>query len=340
MLNRRHFLVATAASSLGLVARAGEQRIRDIRTLSRLPETDAEIKTLHDQSRAFSAELLPEDQPFEVKSFAPFLTKSDEIASAKRLPNTCTRRHVLSVGLEMMKDDESQLPILSRDPILAYLKSHFVSIQARVYREPVSQGLYLGPRCLAATKTFIAGTLTQPFSPTVAESVNNIRSLGLWLPEGMKPTPLNLRTLVLVYKNQLSLADGPNTVAKTNYEYLFIRAREASPDQLELNAFATTDQRKRFHWLNPAELPGNPSGCSVRGSVHFTEFSHQGLYPKSAVIRRSLMNSQKTFDWESVDKYARQMHSKPAMETVSEVLDAVIAGDLRESAADANEFRR
>ncbi len=334
MLDRRHFLLtAVAAASFSSLARAVEPRIRDTRTISVLPQTIAEIKELHERSRGYSAELLPEDEPFEVKSFTPFLTARDEFEAKKRLPNTCSRRHALSVGLEILNDDQKQLPILSRDQILSYLKSHFVSVQVRIYREPVTRALYLGPRCLAATRSFQGTPLTKAFSPTVAESVNNIRSLGLLLPDRLQPTPAHLRTLVLVHKNELSGGTKGVAPAKSNYEYLFIRAREAEPDRLELHAFATSDERTRFHWLKPAESPMMPTDCSVRGAVHFTEYSHQGLYPKSAVIRRSLITGQKSFPWETVEAYSKKVFGNPAMGQITEILDAIITGDFEKTDA-------
>jgi hypothetical protein len=331
MLNRRHFLIAAAGSSIGVSARAAsEPLIRDVRTISSIPKSSGEIKDQYDRSKAFSAELLPEDEPLEIKSFAPFLTKSDELEARKKVPNACSRRHVMSVGLEMLNDDQKHLPFLSREQILAYLKQHFVSIQARVYREPVSRALYLGSRCLAATRAFRGATMTKPFSPTVAESVSNIRSLGLLLPERTPSIAANLRTLVMVHKNQLSQEGAGLPVAKVNYELVFIRAREIKPDQLELHAFATTDERTRFHWLKPAESPAIPSDCSVRGAVFFTEYSHQGLYPKSAVIRRSLIVGQKSYPWEKVDKYARRTFNLPAMDSMNQVLDSIITGEFKD----------
>ncbi|MDB5348567.1 MAG: hypothetical protein JWP89_6944 [Schlesneria sp.] len=328
MLRRRHFLLAAGALFVR-TATAAESRIRDLRTLSVVPNTVDEIKRMYDQSRDFSAELIQEEEPLEVKTFAPFLTKLDEIEAKKKgLPNASTRRHVLSVGLEMMTDDQKQLPMLSRNQILGYLKEHFVSIQARVYRDPISRGLYLGPRCLAATRSMRSSNLTLSFTGTVAESVGNIRSFGLLLPERTPPTPSNLRTLVLVHRNQLQGA-----VPKTNYEYLFIRAHASGPDQLELHAFATSDERTKLHWLNPAMNPKLPSDCSVRGAVAFTEYSQQGLYPKNAVVRRTLTTGKKSFAWDSVEKHARESFGRPAMDSITQILDAIIAGEIQESKA-------
>jgi hypothetical protein len=336
MLQRRHFLFGAAACSVGLVAQSAEIRIRGLRTISALPQAASEIKELHERARSYSAELLPEGEPFEIKSFTPFLTKLDEIEAQKRLPNTSSRRHALSVGLEMMTDDQKQLPTLSRDQILSYLKSHFVSVQARIYREPLSRVLYLGPRCLALTSSFQSGAITKVFSPTVAQSLDNTRSLGLLLPKHLSPTPSNLRTLVLVHKNQLNQDNTRDAETKTNYEYLFIRARAAGPDQLELNVFATSDERTKLHWLKRAQSPTGPSDCSVRGAVHFTEYSQLGLYPKSAVTRRSLITGKASFTWAEIDMYSQTAFRLPAFECITEVLDAIIDGELKHT--DASSF--
>ena len=316
---------------------AAEVPVRDIKVITTLPRSSNEIKALHDAAGNYAAELLPEDQPYEITTFVPYLTKTDELEAKekKRRLDTCTRRHALSVGLEMTNDDQKQLPTLSGGQILSYLKKHFVSIQARVYRDPITKTLYLGSRCLASTRMFHGATMTQAFSPTVAESVNNMRSLGLLVPSGTPKTPSNLRTLVLVHKNQLSQEGTRNAAGKTNYEYLFIRGRDVSGSdegkRLELNAFATSDERTKFHWLKSAASPSAPSECSVRGAVHFTEYSHQGLYPKSAVIRRSLITSHKTFAWDDLERQSRELFGQSVLDCVPQIIDAILSDKIKES---------
>ncbi|WP_010583517.1 hypothetical protein [Schlesneria paludicola] len=335
-LHRRQFLHGMAASSIGIVAQAAEPRassaeprIRDIRTISALPLQVTELKSAHDRAGNYTAELLPEGEAFEIKSFTPFLTKRDEIEATNKRTDTCTRRHALSVGLEVLNDDQKHLPVLSREQILSYLKSHYVTVQVRIYREPVTRALYLGPRCLAATRAFVGNTLSQAFSPTVAESLNNMRSLGLMLPVRAKATPANLRTLVIAHKNEIS-SSTRGALAKTIYELMFIRAHEAGPDHLELYVFATSDERTRLHLVKSAEKPMIPADCSVRGAVHFTEYSHGGVYPKKAVTRRSTVSSLKTFAWHDIESFSRKRFDRAAIEDIAPVLDAIISGDLKQ----------
>jgi hypothetical protein len=300
-----------------------------VKTIAVLPANSDEIRNLHDQAKGYAAELLAENEPFEIKSFTPFITKNDQLEMERKLPNASSRRHAFSVGLEMLNDDKKDLPRLSSEQILAYLRTHFVSIQARIYREPVSRSLYLGPRCFAATHAFQDFTLSKAFFPTVAESVNNFRSLGLLVQKREAPTPSNLRTLVLVHKNHLSVEGGPSSTAKTNFEYLFIRGQDARQDELKLHSFATSDERTKLNWLKPGNSPTRSSDCSIRGAIRFTEFSNQGLYPKSAVVRRSLISGLKTLPWEFVDKFSRKTSGQPALENIPRVLDAIISGELQ-----------
>lgn len=329
MLTRRTFLVTTAWAASSIRLNAAETRIRDIKTISALPHTSIEMKEIHDRSGSYGAELLPEDEAFETKGFAPFLTKRDETEARAKLPNTSIRRHAFSVGLEVMAEDQKSLPLLSREQILSYLKSHFVTIQARIYRDPISRELYLGPRCLAATKSFRDGVLTKPFNPTVAQSIGNTRSAGLLLPKNVPPTPTNLRTLVLIHKNQISEERTKFARAKTTYEYVFIRASEAGPDTLTLHAFATSDERTKFHWLTRGESPSTPRTCSIRAAVHFTEYSHQGLVPKATIVRKSMILGQKDFAWSDVENFSKEEFNESPYEKMPEIMDAIISGKLK-----------
>lgn len=334
-LHRRQFLQGMAAGSIGIAthfvaprADSAEPRVRDIRTISGLPLQVSDLKAAHDRSGGFAAELLPEGEAFEITKFTPYLTKRDEQEATNKRTDTCTRRHALSVGLEVLVDDQKHLPVLSREQILSYLKSHFVTVQVRVYREPISRALYLGPRCLAATRSFVGNPLSQAFSPTVAESLVNMRSLGLMLPVRAKATPENLRTLVIAHKNEIS-SGTRSSLAKTTYELMFVRAHEAGPDRLELHVFATSDERTRLHLVKSAEKPTIPADCSVRGAVHFTEYSHGGVYPKKAVTRRSTVTSLKTFAWSDIESFSRKRFDRPVTEDIAPVLDAIISGDLK-----------
>ena len=326
MITRRTFLASSALAATGIHVHAAESRIRDIKTIASLPRSSIEMKEVHDRSSGYAAELLPEDEAFETKGFAPYLTKSDEIAARVKLPNTSIRRHALSVGLEVLTEDQKHLPLLSREQILSYLKSNFVTIQARIYRDPISRELYLGHRCLAATKSFRDGNMTKPFNPTVAQSIANTRSAGLLLPKGTPPTPSNLRTLVLIHKNQISEERTKTALPKTTYEYVFIRALDAGPDRLDLHAFATTDERTKFHWLFRGDAPTTPRTCSIRAAVHFTEYSHQGLVPKSTVVRRSMILGQKDYAWADLESFSESEFGLSPYEKMPEIIDAIISG--------------
>ena len=71
-------------------------------------------------------------------------------------------------------------------------------------RDLDSGEFYLHHRPLAATATFSGVPLiSRSFTDLASDSVQNMRSLGLLVAAGDKPSPESYRTLVLVHKSMM-----------------------------------------------------------------------------------------------------------------------------------------
>ncbi|MEZ6103016.1 MAG: hypothetical protein R3E01_29080 [Pirellulaceae bacterium] len=311
----------------------------ELRVIHQLPESPLEIATLHERNRVNNCELISEDEPVELTSFTPYLTARDERMASVRAPIPSTRQELFTVGLEMMRSDHATLPTVSRRQILSYMGEHYVSVQARVQRDPASGQLFLHHRPLAATVRYRGASITQPFHQAVTTSVQEMHSLGLYLPEGADVTAENLRTLVMTHRNiQLETLATLTDLrrARPDYEYVFVRARpgRTADDRLETHTFATTEHRTRLHYVSPSNDPIQVAQCGIAGTVVFTEFS-QGVYPVNAVIRKTSVRSRATYPMDSLDAYASsQGWEGRALAHLNETLDAIIDGKVSFDAPD------
>jgi len=176
----------------------------------------------------------------------------------------------------------------------------------------------------AATRKFHGATLTEAFSPTVAESVNNIRSLGLLLPGRAAPTRQICARWFLVHKNQLSQERPSEVLVAKSITNTFLSVR-TNHVPISLTCTPCDVGRNEPGFIAEAvSLTGHPRGLqrSGRGSLH--GYSHQGLYPKSAIIRRTRTLESITLDWDVVEDYSHRKFGEPAIETLIEVMDAII----------------
>ncbi|MCA9266174.1 MAG: hypothetical protein KDA60_20080, partial [Planctomycetales bacterium] len=303
--------------------------VKNIQTLHALPRTRLDIEYAHERNRGNACELISSGEPFQLSDFTPYLTQRDERRGQRETLIPSTRRHVLSVGLDMLKVHHKSLPALSRGQILSYMKNHFVSIQARVQRDPLTHALYLHHRPLAATARYGRSRLTEEFTDAVLSSIREMRSLGIYLEEGVPPTPDQLRTIVMTHKNTQTDDVTKLRYAKPDYEFVFVRARSLKVGEgvgLALHAFATTERRKYLHYLYDSSSPSSPTSCGIKGTVYFTEFT-RGVYPEEAVILRASVRGRKTYSMQELDDYAHQAKpDRDALDQLNLVLDAIIDG--------------
>lgn len=296
-----------------------------IRTVRVLPRSESELSAYHGRNRAEACEPLQSSQPVRLTSYTAYLTYRDTREYATRTPPPTTRRHVLSVGLDMLSTDQRDLPKLTRGRILGYLKENYLSVQARVRKDPDTGTLYLHHRPVAATVRFRGLPLTQDFIDPVAASIKDMRSLGLFLEDGEEPIPKNLRTLVIAHKAVWAVTTNARTTLDPRFEFVLIRARDTGSDQLDLHAFVTIENRTQLHYVRPSEQPLRPDDCCLKATVNFIEFSHAGLYPTVSVTRRTSVKSNATYLVADLDKYAREQGwSGTAFDHLNKTLDAII----------------
>lgn len=301
-----------------------------IKTFSRMPRSITEVAAAHLNARQLeAAEFLQGGELLEFNGFAMKLTQRDGAALKNgKLPNPSTRRFMLSVGIDLKKQDQARLPTLSKDTILKYLEQHYVSVQARVQKDAKGNH-YLHHRCIVSTGTFRGGKFTEDFQPAVANAVKEIHSLGLYLPTKSEPTTENLRTAVLVHKHI-----GIDIAAKKTrpeFELIIFRGRESGLGKLDLHCFVTTDQRSSLHYIKPAQKPPTRyEDCSLKAQVYFTRYVDSGLVPSESVVRNQTVGSQATFLIKDLDAIVKsQLGLTDAFTNLNETLDAMIDGKLK-----------
>lgn len=310
---------------------------KSVNTITSLPRTHSEVESLYGRHSGHACEIVPPGEPFEMVPFSMFLTERERKAiKSREIMFPSSRRHVFSVGIDVLPDDQRQLPTLSAREIMKYINNHYVSIQARVQKDPVSGTLFLNHRPLAATMPCDRIRVTQDFQPAVKVSAQAYYGIGLFLEEGQEPVPENLRTLVLIHRNRIIV---PSTLikAKSIYEWTFIRARPATvkgSESLVLHTFVTTGERSELHYIRPAPAPRRPTDASLIGSIIFTSYSGGGLYPEQSAMRRSSVKTKVSYSLSKLNELAKaQEWNGDALDNLTRVLDAIIDNKLPQDIA-------
>ncbi len=296
-----------------------------IKTLRSVPRTEAEIIAAHERNRGQSCEHLASGESLEMSSFIPELL-GDRLSGGSEFPIPASRRATFSVGTDMADEDRSDLPTLTRGKILEYLGAHYVCVEVRVLRDLDSRECYLHHRPLAATAEFGGPRLTKEFTELVSDSVQNMRSLGLFVPTNAPQSPETYRTLVMIHKSLMMTVENGLYAkqAKPIYEFIFIRGRPAG-DGLELHAFATSEGRRVLNYLRPFTFPKRPEECGIRGTIRFTEYRLANLLPAEGVTRRTTVRARARFPIEKLDSFAlAQGWSGGFYDHLTEALDAII----------------
>ncbi|HEX3657662.1 MAG TPA: hypothetical protein VHV55_17865 [Pirellulales bacterium] len=311
-----------------------------LKIIRKLPQTEAEVAAAHDRAAGMACEHIPPGQPLEITSFVPQLSAD---AGDRDLPIPTSRRAVLSVGLDMLEDDRADLPTLTGGRILSYIDEHYVAVEVRVQRDLDSGELHLHHRPMAATLEYHGAHITQPFVDLVSDSIQQMRSLGLWTDAARVRQPSQLRTLVMLHKNMLNQEAGRDGKPRAVYEFMFVRARPAKRggDSLDLHTFATTQQRQWLHYLDPFRSPQRAAQCGIRGSIYFSEYKVANLLPSASATRRTSVRAAESFPIDRLDDYAaRQGWSGGALEHLADLLDAVIDGKIPASRPTGTDISR
>lgn len=325
-----------------IVTAADSNPFGDIKLIRIIPRSESEIAQAHERNRSQSCETVPPGEPLEIKGFKPVLTERDRAEwgrGYRLLPSS--RRNMFTVGLDMLSADRDRLPTVSGSQIERYIRGHYVTIQARVQKDPLTSKLFLHHRPLAATVSVGKGNLTEEFTDAVLTAVREFHSLGIFLPGAVARSPENLRTLVMIYRNKMAIPTGVGGKPQFRYvyEYAFVRARdvveENQPDvanqrELVQYVFATSDQRRRLHLLKPWSTPTQPSDCGVRATVFFTEYTTLGLIPSKSATRSVVYSSHSVFDWPDLERYSAEQDWKgDALDNLPQILDAILDAKIK-----------
>ena len=304
-LDKRELLPGESLPKTDLESTVREETIRWVKTISSLPEKDFELAAAHDQARKDACEALPVGDAVLVSGFQPYLTKRDYREYAEDVPALSTRRPIFTVGLDMYALDQRDLPALSGRKIVSYLSNHYICLQVRIQKEPVTEELFLHHRPIACVAKFKGSRLTQEPTEGLTSSLKNYRSLGLFLGEDERPTPSSLRTLVLLHRGEVKDEQGRD---QEKFEYVFIRASRdrLDPEKLELHTFATTDHRTVLHHMHLDERPNDTDDCSIKTMIQVTDYSHAGLYPSETATRGSQFNDQAEYSLAALETYAEE----------------------------------
>ena len=301
----------------------------DIKTISRLPESQGEIERLFSRTVSDACELLPKGEPIEINGFLSTLTTRDRLSSKERsLPSG--RRSLFSVGLQFESADRAALPALSGSKIASYIDEKFVTIQCRVRKDYLDRKLYYHHRPLALTTHYIGSKITDTFEPVVSHSVKDFHGIGLFVKE--QPGLLkaeNLRTMVMIFKNRM--LRGGSTKPIEQFEFAFVRGREGkTPDALQQHVFVTSNNRAQLNYLRPYSHPRSQNGCGIRGELQSRNTTTTtGLYPVICATRSFKLNAGWTMPIETVNTFCAQQKLAGGLAyNLDTVLDAAIDGKL------------
>lgn len=120
------------------------------------------------------------------------------------------------MGLEFESSDRAALPKVSGAIIEDYLNKHCVLVQGRVRRDLLDRRLYFHHRPLVVTAKYRGSRLTEPFEPLVADKIREFHGIGRFVPETRILRAEQLRTLVLIFKNEILQPSSAGLASNSN----------------------------------------------------------------------------------------------------------------------------
>jgi hypothetical protein len=313
-------LLLTAASPTFAI-----DEFKDVKTIQLLPMSDAEVEFAHSRTRGETCELIGEGELMETRVFAMNLTDRDRRENARRPPSA--RHPLFTVGLSIDSIDQEDLPKLSRSKILDYMEQHYVVVQARVRQDLLDRKLYFHHRPIAVTTQFAAPRLTVAFEPVIANSIQEFHSLGLFTAETKRLKPENLRTLVLLFKNNL-LVGGR---VRAQYEYAFIHGvPDKTGKSLTHHIFVTSKNRNQLNYLTDYRPPRRQRECSIHGSVLITDYDPTGIFPKTSAVKSYQLNTARSYSIDQVNQFCA---SQNLVDGMRRHLDTVLSAAVEQKIA-------
>ncbi len=300
---------------------------RDTRIVSKVPSSPVELEAVFRQRKNDTCETLEVGEPLELKQYALALTQRDRFQSQTRKAMPATRVPVLTIGLNMQPSDQRSLPSLSRSTILDYLESNFVSIQARVTKDPVTRDLSLHYRPIGAVGGFSGLSVTKEYVEAINSTIKNVRGIGLFEPKRSNERKESKPFQIAILLFRSTFVDDSGLGETAQHELGFICMGNSNAEEPEISFIATTDQRKT--WLmfsrESSQLPRRLNDCSMVATVRFDQFITGGLQPKSGIVRRISNRAKQKYDVEEIERYLENENLKGGW---SENLDSVVEAIL------------
>ncbi len=299
----------------------------DIRLIRSVPNTPVALEAAFRQRRTDICESLAEGEPLEITQHAVLLTARDR-HRAKEVRMPSTRREIATIGLNMLPTDQRQLPVLSRPLILDFLNNHFLSLQARIFKDAGTSNWILHYRPIAAVGKYTGIPFSQKWVEAISNTVQDIRGLGIAEAKGDQD---GSQTAVILFR--LTWLDERGETSGIRHELGFIHARPSTNrrnnDPFEIHFVATSNHRSVWNYFPPNanKRTRSENDCSLVGTIRFDEFMRGGLQPKSTVTRRMLAHAGASFRVEQIDNHLEGLGLQGGW---SEHLSAAIAGIIGE----------
>ncbi len=251
-----------------------------------------------------TCEALREGEPLQLTQFTSQLTPRDRQKQADDA-RSYTRRPILTVGLNIREADKKTLPLVSRSLILSYVEDHYISLQARIAKDPATGKLILHYRPLAGVATFSGLPLSQEWVESVASTVRDIRGLGIY--EG-KDSDDDSQTAVILFRSAWLEEESSQPTYRHELGIVHAVPSKSDPNSLDLEMFTTSKNRLHWHYFKPEKTKKTRSlsQCDLIASVRFDEYTSDGLQPKSSVTRALKVNGDETYHVAAIDQYLKE----------------------------------
>jgi hypothetical protein len=163
----------------------------------------------------------------------------------------------------------------------------------------------------------------------VSASIQRFHGVGVFASDTRIRKAEHLRTLVLVFKNQI--LPRYSTRARDQFEFGFVRGREVeNKERLEYHVFVTTDDRQTVHYMNAYRQPIRPADCTILGRIVVTDYDASGIYPQASSTRSFRLDSRQAYAIDDLNDYCQQAGWAGGFHlNVPAALDAIIDGKLQ-----------
>jgi hypothetical protein len=321
--------VAVEVDTAELVPDQSEyDRVLNLRLLKSIPVSPTELEAAYRQGKNDTCEITEEGEPLVITQFLGRLTSRDKFRETVVRPGT--RRHVASIGLSLLPSDARLLPTLSRSTILRYIDSHFISLQARIEKDPVTAKWQLQYRPIAVIGSYSRAGTTQSFVDAIVTTIRDIRGLGIYRDPKSESES---QTAILLFRSEW--LDEAGLKPKARIEYCFMHAvPKTAPfegDPISLHFFFTSDDRTEWHYFpaKDSRLPQAVSQCSIHAKVRFVEFDSSGLEPKSGLVRQMQSSSRDRFGQKEIEAFLKENNKEGTWDrNLTALLDAVVESKI------------